>query len=101
MIDRTCMSVQAGARMVRVKAAAETAGLDIGMRLRRVEGDKIFDTWRWGRVPMEGGGWLVTHQRDPGGDDDNLREVRLAVMQSQFEWGSYAVCECRSGERVA
>ena len=22
-------------------------------------------------------------------------------MQSQFEWGAYAVCECRSGERVA
>ena len=34
-------------------------------------------------------------------DDENLREVRLAIMQSHFEWGAYAVCECRSGERVA
>ena len=74
--------------------------MEIGMRLRRVEGDKIFDRWRWGRVPMEGGGWLVTYQHDPS-DEENLREVRLAIMQSQSEWGAYAVCECRSGERVA
>ena len=100
VIDRTCMSEQASARMARVRAAAETAGMEIGMRLRRVEGDKIFNRWRWGRVPMEGGGWLVTYQHDPI-DEENLREVRLAIMQSQFEWGAYAVCECRSGERVA
>ena len=40
-----------------------------------------------------GGGWLVTYQHDPI-DEENLREVRLAIMQSQFdaEWGAYAVC---------
>ena len=76
MIDRTCMSGQADARMIRAKEAAETAGLEIGMGLRRVEGDTIFDRWRWGRVPMEGGvaGDVVTYQHDPSGDDDNLRE---------------------------
>ena len=53
------------------------------MRLRRVEGDNIFDKWRWGRVPMEGGGWLVTYQHDLS-DEENLREVRLAIMKSQL-----------------
>ena len=56
--------------MARVKAAAETAGLEIGMILRRVEGDNIFDKWRWGRVPMEGRGWLVTYRHDPSDDED-------------------------------
>ena len=32
--------------------------------------------------------------------EDGGVEVRLAVMQSQFGWGAYAVCECRSGERL-
>ena len=32
--------------------------------------------------------------------EDGGLEVRLAVMQSQFGWGAYAVCECRSGERL-
>ena len=68
--DRACMSEQASARMARVRAAAETAGMEIGMRLRRVEGDKIFDKWRWGRVPMEGGGWLVTYQHDLRGSGE-------------------------------
>ena len=62
------MSEHADARMARVRAAAETAGMEIGMRLRRVEGDTIFDKWRWGRVPMEEGGWLVMYQHSPSGD---------------------------------
>ena len=84
MIDRTCMGKQADARTVRVKAAAETTGLDIGMRLRRIEGTTFSISgggaeyrWKEGR-----GEWLGTDQHDPNGDDDNLREVRKAIMQS-------------------
>ena len=91
--------------MARVRAAATAAGLNIGTRLRRIVGDNIFHKWRWGRVPMAGGGGLVTYRHDLGSSaaleiEDSGVEVRLAVMQSQFGWGAYAVCECRSGERL-
>ena len=104
-VDRGLLKTQALERMARVRAAATAAGLNIGTRLRRIVGDNIFHKWRWGRVPMARGGWLVTYRHDLGSSaaleiEDSGVEVRLAVMQSQFGWGAYAVCECRSGERL-
>ena len=91
------------ARRIRIAAAA--AGLDVGSRLRRIKGEHMFDRWRWGRVPMDGGGWLVTFKHDTGAEWDvegkrDDREVRYAVMQSQFGWGVYAACEYAAEERI-
>lgn len=102
-IDRSQLKVQGAERMVRVRKSAALTGLQIGTRLRKIVGDGIFEKWRWGRVPMVGGGWLVTYQHDPSDSDEegrDDREVRLAVMHSQFGWGAYAVCECKSGDRL-
>ena len=56
-------------------------------------------------MPMDGGGWLVTFRHDAAetellGGGVDMREVRLAVMKSQFGWGAYAVCEYRAEERL-
>ena len=67
-------------------------------------------------MPIEGGGWLVTFWHDPmagwevedGMDRDREgmgltgtgREVRHAVVRSQFGWGVYAVCDYGTGERL-
>jgi len=66
----------------------------------------MFERWRWGRVPIEGGGWLVTFRHEgvtrdeDAGHEGEEREVRHAVMHSQFGWGVYAVCEYKAGERL-
>ena len=112
MMPRECLVEAEDQRMSRVRESAAAAGMKIGGRLRKIQGEHMFHRWRWGRVPMEGGGWLVTFQHDPvaeweaeegerGGGMVELhivgaeREVRHAVMESQFGWGVYAVCECR------
>ena len=115
-MDRTCLQGDEDERMRRMREAAAAAGLRLGDRLRRIQGEHIFDKWRWGRVPIEGGGWLVTFRHDPmagwevedGMDRDGEgvgltgtgREVRHAVVRSQFGWGVYAVCDYGTGERL-
>ena len=103
--------------MQQIRAAAAAAGLEIGDRLRAIRGEHMFDRWRWGRVPMAEGGWLVTYLHDPIADWEvetkeegegrtgisltgTGREVRHAVMTSQFGWGVYAVCAYSAGDRI-
>ena len=91
-IDRASLAGSASERARRIQLAAAAAGMAIGGRLKKIEGEHMFDRWRWGRVPMEGGGWLVTFTHDPRAEWDDIRggmggkEVRCAVMQSQFGW---------------
>ena len=105
-VDRSCLEEQAAGRARQIQAAAAEAGLEIGSRLRTIQGDNMFERWRWGRVSIEGGGWLVTFRHDgvAGDEDAGLgrtgREVRHAVMHSQFGWGVYAVCEYKAEERL-
>ena len=104
-MDRACLVVQAGERAREIKSAAAAAGLELGSRLRKIEGERILERWRWGRIPIEGGGWLVTFMHDPGAawsveGEAGRREVRHAVMRSQFGWGVFAACEYQGGERL-
>ena len=55
-MDRACLVVQAEERAREIKSAAAAVGLEIGSRLRKIEGERIFERWRWGRIPIEGGG---------------------------------------------
>ena len=64
VVDRSCLAERAAERVRRIKAAAEEAGLQVGDRLRVIKGEDMFERWRWGRVPMVGGGWLVTFRHD-------------------------------------
>ena len=78
-----------------MRAAATAAGLNIGTRLRRIVGDNLFHKWRWGRVPMAGGGCVVTYRHDLSSSAAlEIEDGGVEVMQSQFGWGAYAVCEC-------
>ena len=105
VVDRSHLTAAAAERGKVVKEAAAAAGLAVGERLRVIRDEHMFQRWRWGRVPMDGGGWLVTFRHDAAetellGGGVDMREVRLAVMKSQFGWGAYAVCECRAEERL-
>ena len=105
VVDRSHLTAAAAERVKVVKEAAAAARLAVGERLRVIRDEHMFQRWRWGRVPMDGGGWLVTFRHDAAetellGSGVDMREVRLAVMKSQFGRGAYAVCEYRAEERL-
>ena len=77
--------------------------LAVGGRLRDIVGGGMYERWRWGRVPMQGGrGWLVTYHHGGRGESGARADVeaRVAVMRGQWGWAVYTVQECRAGQRL-
>jgi len=91
------------AAMAEIRVEAAEWKLAVGGRLRDIVGVGMYERWRWGRVPMQGGkGWLVTYQHGGRGEFGVRADVeaRVAVMKGQWGWAVYAVQECRAGQRL-
>ena len=93
MLSRDSLREQAQVRMLRVREAAARLGLQIKDDLMNATREDICTRERWGREPIDGGGWLVLFAHGPLGVGEGLWrrcviEVRLAVLQAQWGWGA-------------
>ena len=87
-LSRAGLSVQAEIRMSRVREAAAKLGLQLRDNLMGATREEICTRERWGREPIEGGGWLVLFAHGQLGEGKDtwsgcVMEIRLAVLQAQ------------------
>ena len=101
-VNRGSLCEMAGVRMNRVRAAATELGLQLRDNLMRATREDLCRRERWGREPIEGGGWLVLFAHGQLGEGTDMWngceiEVRLAILQAQWGWGAFAVSKCTGG----